>query len=400
MWIPKDVDEIEQAIASGTLEETASFEAKAQLPDKKKNADMATDVAAMATDGGVIVYGIGEDENKQLTISSPIPLAGAADRISQVVSTSIAEVPHIEIREYPTAADASLGYMLVIVPQSARAPHQVTVKDDLRFYGRDARGNRRLSEGDIARLYERRQRWEVDREQILNTVIAHAPIKPRAKFGYIHAFTRPVAKDAGILERARTNSGDFLKLLLSTVRTTKLTDSYAPSLESAVHLRRHGGDEWRWSNLSDDEMHTAASQQGTPWDPTDVSTMAFNLDGRGHLFCGRATDTLRRGGGRIILEGVIAGNVEAFFAVMHAIYDAAGYHGHLDIGVALTGLTGASSEVNRIQRMHGQVYPTDAYTRTERIAAGEMAQPAEVAQRLLRHFFEATTGYDTYDAWK
>jgi len=45
----------------------------------------------------------------------------------------------------------------VIVPQSARAPHMVIVKGDNRYYGRDARGNRVLNEGDVARLYERRQ---------------------------------------------------------------------------------------------------------------------------------------------------------------------------------------------------------------------------------------------------
>jgi hypothetical protein len=47
--------------------------------------------------------------------------------------------------------------MAVIVPQSACAPHQVTVKGDRGSTGRDARGNRRLTEGDVARLYARRR---------------------------------------------------------------------------------------------------------------------------------------------------------------------------------------------------------------------------------------------------
>lgn len=119
MWIPKDVSEIEARIASGDLEETASFEAKQQLPDKKKNAAIATDVAAMATDGGVNAYGIGEDDNRQLTVPSPIPLPGAADRRSQVVSKSTAEVPHIDVREYPSADDPAVGYLFGIVPQSS-----------------------------------------------------------------------------------------------------------------------------------------------------------------------------------------------------------------------------------------------------------------------------------------
>jgi hypothetical protein len=47
----------------------------------------------------------------------------------------------------------------------------VTVGGDNRYYGRGATGNMRLSEGDVARLYERRQRWEIDREDMLDEVI-------------------------------------------------------------------------------------------------------------------------------------------------------------------------------------------------------------------------------------
>src|SRR5690349_12271793 len=141
MWVPKDADEIERAARAGELPETPSFDAKADLPSAKKNSDIATDVAAMTTDGGALLYGVAEDDNERPTIPQPIMLAGAADRIGQVVSTSITEVPYIDTREYPCADDPARGYLLVIVPQSARAPHQVTVGSDLRFYGRGAKGN-------------------------------------------------------------------------------------------------------------------------------------------------------------------------------------------------------------------------------------------------------------------
>jgi len=45
-----------------------------------------------------------------------------------------------------------------------------------------------------------------------------------------------------------------------------------------------------------------------------------------------------------VIEVVIAGNVEAFIAVMGALYVAAGYHGAVDVGAALTGVKGAESE--------------------------------------------------------
>jgi hypothetical protein len=43
------------------------------------------------------------------------------------------------------------------------------------------------------------------------------------------------------------------------------------------------------------------------------------------LFCGRATDTRLNDETRFIIQVVIAGNVEAFFAVMALIYKAARY---------------------------------------------------------------------------
>jgi hypothetical protein len=104
MWIPHDAAEIEAAAHRGDLEETSTFDAKADLPERKKNASLAVDVAAMSTDGGALLYGVAEDEHKQPTIPQPIALAGAADRVAQIVQTSITEVPHIEFREYPALA--------------------------------------------------------------------------------------------------------------------------------------------------------------------------------------------------------------------------------------------------------------------------------------------------------
>ena len=46
---------------------------------------------------------------------NPIALAGARERVAQIVETSIAEVPVVDIRAYPTAQNPSVGYLLVIV---------------------------------------------------------------------------------------------------------------------------------------------------------------------------------------------------------------------------------------------------------------------------------------------
>jgi schlafen family protein len=403
MWVPRTAREVEDAARSGALAETSRFDAKAALPQPKKNAEVAKDIAAMATDGGVLLYGVAEDEHGQPTVSQPITLDGAADRVGQIVATSIAEVPFTELHPLPSDDDPAKGYLVVVVPQSARAPHMVIVNGDNRFYGRSATGNRILSEGEVARLYERRTRWEVNREALLEEVVSHAPVRGRADRGYVHAYTRPVALDRTILERAQEkmgeHSGGMLQWLLNVVHSTVLQNQYGPSLEGSAYLRRHGGDMWRWATLSADEIALVAAQADqTTFDPSDLVTIDLNLDGRGQLFCGRATDALLKSTDPILIEVVIAGNIEAFLAVMGALYAAAGYHGAVDVGLAITGVRGARSERQR-RNFGGPPYPVDGYTRTLRVAAGELEDPADVGQRLLGHFFEATTGIDGYNPW-
>ena len=393
VWIPRDAAEIEQAARAGNVAESPSLDAKAELPPSRKNADIAADVAAMSTDGGVLLYGVGENEQGQPSVPCPIPLGGAADRIGQVIATSISEVPYVDVREYPTAADPAVGYLVVIVPQSARAPHQVTVGGDFRFYGRGPKGNRRLPEGEIARLYERRQGWQVDREQILREAIGSVSIAPRPGAGYIHAFARPVVSDLTMFERALEavgGSGRMHQWLLNAVNGTKLRDTYGPSLQSASFWRRFGADMWRLSTRDDEE-------RTEPRDTTNLVDLSLNIDGRGQLFCGRATDTPAGSDQSLLIEVVIAGNVEAFVAVMGKLYEAAGYHGHVDVGVALTGIQGVMSERARHSLGSNYAYPVDAFSRTDRLAAAQLLAPDEVAHHLLRHLFEATTGVEGWN---
>jgi hypothetical protein len=51
------------------------------------------------------------------------------------------------------------------LPPSPRAPHKLTVGGDLRFYG-----NRMLTEGGVACLYQRSATWKVHRKQLLEAL--------------------------------------------------------------------------------------------------------------------------------------------------------------------------------------------------------------------------------------
>jgi hypothetical protein len=380
--------------------ESSSFDAKRGLPaSPKKNVDVAIDVAAMATDGGVLLYGVGEDDQERLTDLAPFPLAGAVDRIGQIVSTGIAEVPLFDVREYPLADDATTGYLAIVVPQSARAPHQVTIGGNLRFYGRGVKGNRPLPEAEVARLYQRRQSWAIDREQLLADLVALSPSAEHPELGCLHAFAKPVAPDRELFEHAARSVGspqDMHERLIRAVNSTTLRAQYGPNLERANFFERQGADDWRLANTSEQYEDFA--------DPAvleDAVLLNMRIDGRGELFCGRATARRINGEQAEIMEIVIAGNLEAFLAAMSALYEAASYHGHVDVGVALTGLRDAVSERRTRSWGGGRfTYRADEFVTSDRFSAAELASPSAPAQSLLRRFFEATTGIDGYNPFE
>ena len=335
MWIPKSAAEVENAAARADLEETHTFDAKKGLPPAKKNHDIAVDVDAMTVDGGSIVYGLGEDKNKRLTVLAPFGLAGAPERIAQIVETGITEPPFIRVQTLPLDIDPSKGYVLVIVPQSPRAPHQVIADGDMRYYGRGAKGNRVLSEAEVAALYERRERWEVSREELLRDELARAP-EQKPELGYLVAFARPVVPDDSMVECVRKDGNELRNLLLQgaqswgDVRADQEGTRYDPDLRRATYVRLRGAAGW-----------TITTEHEDDGDPQYTAKLELDFDGTGHFFCGRIVDTMHDSDKRIMFDTMLAGNLASFFAAMGAFYEEAGYVGHVDVGMALTNLEGS-----------------------------------------------------------
>jgi hypothetical protein len=399
VWIPRSEDEILAAIEAGDLAETATFDAKKALPPQGRSKDLATDVAAMATDGGTLLYGIGEDEHGRPTVPSPIELAGAAERVDRIVRACISEPPAIEIRTIPTATDAAVGYLVIAIPPSPRAPHMVTVDGDNRYYGRSATGNVRLTEGEVARLYERRRSWEIDREELLNEAIARAPIEPRESFAYLHLVARPVVPDEDLLDRAKGDQhiANFLNGLFSAALSNDVWPralggkGYAPDLSDNNSFERRA-DGW-----------ATGQGLGPDWrnfgDPRGVLDFEIGLDGSGRLFCGGAAERMQSGD-FYLYENLVAGLSTRFVRVLGSLYAAGAYLGLVDAGVAVTGLRGAVSSrlsQNIVSRHFLQPYERDEYKRTERFSATTLKEdPRSAARRLVSPLIRAIT-WEQYD---
>jgi hypothetical protein len=379
MWIPTNEEEIVKVVMSGSLEESAIFDAKKELPSK--NQEIAKDIAAMANDGGVIIYGIDEDEHGRPTILNPIPLKNQAERITSIVRTGITEPPVIKVSTIPTTANSSEGYLIVVVPASPRAPHMVVLRGHNRYYGRTATGNIPLVEAEIARLYERRQRWEVDREALIAQEIENAPMSPQPGFAYLYLIAQPVILSSDILDRVvqegQTIHGVLHDLVNFVARADLYPQDYAPDFNPPRRwIRRVEGFIGRmdYAYRLEDKMS-----------PEDALTIQIDFNGTGHLFCGRAAQQMQEQ--FLFFPALVAGITIRFVALLGELYDRANYIGSVDIGVSVTGMKGC---VPYRATKGASLYDRDEYTYTDRVSAIAFKNdPYQIAKILLMPLFDA-----------
>jgi hypothetical protein len=371
--------EVEAALARGDLEETHVFDGKRQLG---QNRDSAIDVCAMTVDGGTLLYGVDEDENGRVTLAAPIELAGQRERIDQIVQTSIMEPPTIYVSELPREEAPEQGYLLVTVPRSPRAPHQVVVGNDLRYYGRGATGNRRLTEGEVAALYQRRAQWALDRDAHLETVIQSSPfgLDGLEGFAYLHAFARPFGFDSGFLRRQWVDEDQGLPHVLVAAASR---NHIPPHRDYRPDLRQQRG----WSLDGSGGIRVGSGEDTA----RDVIWMTIGRDGEARLFCccgARFNDDRPVS----IYDYLLGGNLAAFFAVAGAFYSQADYIGAVDVGAAVTGIHRAHSHFRVVEQQHMGDRVTGAegidqheHRRTERVLAPALHErPHEITDGLLR----------------
>jgi hypothetical protein len=397
MWRPTSEQEIVAAIEAGHLIENASFDAKAALPTQNRSKDLAKDVAAMANNGGILLYGVGEDEHGRPTVTQPFKLAGTRERVDQIVWSSISEPPIIEVHAIATEDDPSLGYLVVVVPASPRAPHMVAADGDNRFYGRRATGNVRLSEGEVARLYEQRLQREIDRKDVpdeaamLDEAIAAAPIDPHERHAFLHLIARPMVLDEELFDRARGEQQPerFLDSLFSAAVSSEVYSvTYSPDLHAANNDERRT-DAWAVSQGLEDERRGSE-------DPGRVLEFEIGLDGSGRLFCGRAAEEYN--GRLLIFENIVAGLSARFLTLLGRLYAAGGHAVPVAVGLAVTGLRGGISFVlSQDILAEPRPYDRDLYRRTERISSLMLEDdPQSVARKLVLPLVRTITR-ESYD---
>lgn len=394
MWLPKTEKEIIDAVQSGALSESSIFDAKKELPSK--NQEIAKDVAAMANDGGVIIFGIGEDDNKQLKVLNPIPLAGVAEKVDAIVRSSLSEPPSIIISSIPTESNPSLGYVTIFVPPSDRAPHMVVVNGDNRFYGRTATGNSPLSEGEVARLYARRKKTELDRDLLLEDEISSFQVEYKPKFSYLYLFTRPLFIKEGFFDSIITKDRNLQTIINEQIQNASSEIIFkpgvlSPDFRNPDHWKRrveglfgHMGYETR-----DPEI-----QHGATLD------IYVDFNGVIHLFTGAVADVLNDNQ-KYIFPDFVAGITTRFLELSSSLYELSKYIGLVDVGIALTEINGCFVYIPNAHRYYYSTpYNKNHYLKTGRFSNPEIHENSKKTAKLLLNPFFAAISQNRVDPFK
>lgn len=385
MWIPTDADQLEGLISSGRLDESSVLDFKRELPANTK--ELAKDVAAMANDGGTLVFGIDEDAAGRPTKLNPQTLAGAAERISSMIRSALSEPPEFSVQELPKPDTPDLGYIAIVVPASPRAPHMVVVKGDNRFYGRTTKGNTALTEGEVARLYLRRNEWELDRKSYLDQVIKSMTLPPDTNFGYLFLYARPVVANprrlSGLGDRDAQRSGLFQ--LISDVKQVMISQAgFKPSFGAGF-----------LTPIADGWQSTAL--EGQPANPRDTLILRFHFDCETRLFLGRAAE--KRDDRLVLFESGVAGTAMRFLTLSGRLLERCMYFGAVDLGLGLTGIQRAVSH-NALSAHAGYLtfFDQPVYAETDRVMSTELeGRCREVARSLLDRLFHATGAIGHFD---
>jgi hypothetical protein len=390
MWYPKTATELEEAVANGALpREPTAFEVKAQLPAQKANSEIAVDVAAMATDGGYIVYGVAEDKGAGTFESVPFDLQGVKERIGQVVESHTNEHIEFEVYELPLDDDPSRGYVVVEVPASGRAPHMVESKGHYRYYGRQPGGNRILSEVDVAKLYERRQRVEEAALKALGEAIAHAPIEPVEGRGDLHLVVVALVSDSGLRDRAMLGQGDppLVQDVHAAYQSILFADRWDPNFGDIIS---GGIPSATLDGIA--YLNPPIQHPGEPVINSWVSRFELLDNGTCRYFHAALADDA---GGQFILRDNAVAQLTAHFCVMAGrLLERGGYLGAVEVLIGVRGAGGAISgqwlNGNYFHRPSGKpVVPTDDYHDHVRVPASKLlSDPIDVTRsltdRLLR----------------
>lgn len=368
MWIPRTVEELERSVEAGDLQESATLDFKAGPAVKSK--DLAKDIAAFANYGGVIIFGIAEDEMERPTRRTPFALGGQTERIANIAQTGLA--PPVQLDFIELQRDANDGYLVVIVPLSPRAPHQVKIDGDNRYYGRLGKVNIRLEEGEIAALHQRRQRWELESANVFERLLGLAPADADSSKSALYLTVRPLGSGP-ILDRA-SGQDQVPKMFERIINSEEASRLFRDS-DFRNRTARSLPNGWTFANKWNNHFRGPGSL-----------VLRMSREGTFELFYNDISHT-KDDGENLILHWLTVRATLQFLWIAQAVYRKASFWGEVDLGIVLTGLMDCRLGANN-DRILGQPFGVERMSKMLRIPTARLdSDSTELIRELFGDFY-------------
>jgi len=378
-FIPTTAGELERAVVDGVLVEGTNFDAKGVLDNgPTANKKLAIDLAAFSVLGGLIAVGVAErDEGSgKRLVCEPVALDGLKERVSQVGTSRCDPPVAVTTRELPVGDGK--GYLLVLIPASPAAPHQV----DGQYRARADTTNYVLTDADVRRIQAERRRASRDIDVELQDMVRRDPTPADLrKQAHLFIVARPqlptsptMLHDAlGQTWQDWTRS-DLLQKPTLGIFAPDFTRSF-----SRIERRPDG-----WASISHEFLGGRVLRPDA--DETHLIEFEVDEDGRLRLFCGRGSDTPGDRDGKITFEDLIAGLTWRMIRAASLVADKTLYLGNWDLGVAITNARGMRSyDLTQVRwRTEAAPFAADEYQATTSAIYAELTgSRALVLERLV-----------------
>lgn len=398
MWIPSSVTELRQAVEDG-LEESPWLDGKRQLGSA---AEAAKDVASMANEGGVLIFGVAEDADGRLAELAPIEnLGGFEERIANAVRDLVHNPPAMTVTALREDDDEDLnrGYAVVVVPRSPLAPHLVEGRREGRFYGRTGTTTSRLTGAQIEMLLARRLAISLDMHATLESAShwRHEPPALSRDVGQLTVVVDPSVPSGGVVQRAAGEQHPpfFLSRLFHEVIDARLHP------QNDGHALRWASEEGRWQIGAD--IYATVGEFGSDRPHVTVEVEVGRngrviVRSRGAVEFAPPPNRPTQDPITLCVEWVVGPMTVWTLAAAGQLFTRAGMLGQVHVGVRVDGLREARSWSLAANRSIVGGIPQSAsmlestYVRHEATTSvGLRDDPVGPATRLLGHLLEALT---------
>lgn len=392
MWIPRSIADLQTAIDQG-LQESPWFDAKREF---SSTPEAAKDIAAMANDGGVLVYGMVEDEEGTLVDLDAIEeLKGLEERVANAVRDLLHNPPAVHIRELEDPETSGSGYLVVVVPKSPLAPHMVEGRREGRYYGRTGTTTSRLTGAQVDLLMQRRLSVQEDADAALTAARQWwGHFTPSdSDVGQLTILVYPTVPAGRLTERAAGENA------VASYLSRIFRDAINGKKGTALHVLEYSTRQEVWQ-IGADRFFTAVD-----WDQADP-------DGALEVEIGRDGRVAVRSRGVVQLVPDLSGIATPVLvcdewhagSLITATLTAAGRlfadsrePGQVRCSLELVGLEGAISSIMRQHRALGGLprrgpppVREDAYRRHREVTTFSLGdEPEAVARDLFKDLFEA-----------